>query len=63
MLLSLSNKAAFWTLIDTKGVMLLHLTFKDPGPKEIDYDKFSKKHQKMIDRAVTEGVLTQGEVE
>ena len=43
--------------------MLLHLTFKDPGPKEIDYDKFSKKHQKMIDRAVTEGVLTQGEVE
>ena len=61
MLLSLSETIAFWTLVDdTKGVILLQLTFEDPGPKELNYDKLPKKLQKLVDKALVEGRITQG---
>jgi hypothetical protein len=60
--LSLSSKIAFWTLIDpVTGKMVVHLTFKDPGPKKIDYDSLSKKAQKIVDKGLAEGnITTQG---
>jgi hypothetical protein len=59
MLLSLSKTIAFWSLVE-EGKLLLHLTFKDPGPKELDYDSLTKKSKKIVDKALKNGNITQG---
>ena len=59
MLLSLSNKIAFWSLVE-EGKLLLHLTFKDPGPKEIDYDSLSEESKQIVDSGLRKRHITQG---
>jgi hypothetical protein len=61
MLLSLSNKIAFWSLVE-EGKLILHLTFKDPGPKKINYEALSEESKKIVDKALENGHITQGQV-
>jgi hypothetical protein len=56
--ISLTNKSAFWTLMEGNK-LIVHLTFKDPGPKTIDYAKLPKKLQKIVDQGLKRGNITQ----
>jgi hypothetical protein len=70
MLLSLnSDKAAFWALVDPVArKLIVFLTFKDPGPKEVNYEDLNVHCKQIIDAGleqgniilVMEGDLTQG---
>lgn len=58
MFLQLTNKTAFWSLVDQDTRQLLaHLTFLKPGPVEIDYDNLKPMLQKVVDDGLAFGSI------
>lgn len=58
MFLQLTNKTAFWSLVeqDTRQ-LLVHLTFLKPGPVEIDYDNLEPALKKVVDDGLAYGSI------
>ncbi len=53
MFLQLTPTNAFWSLLepDTRK-LIVHLTFQNPGPVEVDYDSLDPGLQKIIDNSL-----------
>ena len=51
-------KHSFWTLLDpnTREV-IVHLTFKKPGPIKVDYENLAPAVQSIIDRGIKLGLI------
>jgi hypothetical protein len=49
MFLRLTEKSPFWSLVDENTrELLVHLTFQNPGPVELDYDSLKDHHKKVV---------------
>lgn len=56
MFLQLTNKTAFWSLVDQDTQELIaHLTFLNPGPVEVDYDNLNGLLKKVVDDGLAFG--------
>ena len=53
MFLQLTPTNAFWSLVEpVTRKLLVHLTFQNPGPVEVDYDSLEPQLQKIIDNSL-----------
>ena len=53
MFLQLTPNNAFWSLVEPETRnLIVHLTFQNPGPVEVDYDSLAPELQKIIDNGI-----------
>ena len=64
MFLQLTPNNAFWSLVepDTRE-LIVHLTFQNPGPVEVDYDGLPPHLKQIIDRGIQLGNILRVDVE
>ena len=60
MFLQLTSKSPFWSLVeeDTRN-LLVHLTFQNPGPVELDYEKLYDRHKLIVKQGLALGYIEQ----
>ncbi len=64
MLIKLTERAAFWSLVNpTTRKLVVHLTFNDPGPKKINYKKLNVHCKQIIDAGLKYGNIIEVENE
>lgn len=60
MFIKLTPRAAFWSLVDpVSRKLIVHLTFQDPGPKEVNYDKLDKYCKQILNAGLQHGNIMQ----
>ena len=60
MFLQLTSKSPFWSLVeeDTRN-LLVHLTFQNPGPVELDYESLDDRHKLIVKQGLALGYIEQ----
>jgi len=60
MFLQLTSKSPFWSLVeeDTRN-LLVHLTFQNPGPVELDYENLDDRHKLIVKQGLALGYIEQ----
>lgn len=60
MFLQLTSKSPFWSLVEEQTRnLLVHLTFQNPGPVELDYENLSDEHKLIVRQGLTLGYIEQ----
>ena len=60
MFLRLTEKSPFWSLVDEKTrKLLVHLTFQNPGPQEVDFESLAPHHQKIVKQGLALGFIAE----
>lgn len=60
MFIKLTPRAAFWSLVDPiTRKLIVHLTFQDPGPKEVHFDKLNKFCKQIVNAGLEFGNIMQ----
>jgi len=60
MFLRLTEKSPFWSLVDEKTrKLLVHLTFQNPGPQEVDYESLAPHHKKIVKQGLALGFIAE----
>jgi len=64
MFLQLTSKSPFWSLVeeDTRN-LLVHLTFQNPGPVELDYESLDDRHKLIVKQGLALGYIEQVMIE
>jgi len=64
MFLRLTEKSPFWSLVDENTrTLLVHLTFQNPGPVEVDYENLKDHHKKVVQQGLALGYIAKVEAE
>ena len=60
MFIKLTPRAAFWSLVDPiTRKLIVHLTFQDPGPKKVNFDKLGAHCKQIVNAGLQYGNITQ----
>jgi hypothetical protein len=62
MFIKLTPRAAFWSLVDpVTRKLIVHLTFQDPGPKEVNFERLNKYCKQILNAGLEHGNIMQAE--
>ncbi len=60
MFIKLTPRAAFWSLVDPiTRKLIVHLTFQDPGPKEVNFEKLNAHCKQIVTAGLQYGNVMQ----